>query len=755
MKIIKLLISLPLWVAPFVCFGQADTTSLEGLTLKDLLNVKIVTASRSFQNSESAPATIHVISQKEIRMRGYQSLLDLIADLPDIKVDDKIYPDRRNSITVRGTQGQQNFLILLNGLKISSPTNEAMPIMENYPVNLAEQVEVMYGPGSALYGADAVSGVINIITIKIPDDKDVIADANAVMGSYGYINSTFFVAKKIAKESSFTISGQYNFDKQPDYTKIYPDEPQLSGEPYQTGTFKTIFGIIKPSTPLTSYEAPTSAYNIYAALSIKNFDFAVFTNYAKIPSAYSNNTNNAIYNKNVFTGQRITTASASYREQFNKLVSTTTLSASGYTLDPETNYRNMYTSLEPAYKYSTSTNIKAEQQLDYNANDKFNITVGGIYETLNSIPQSADLAEPANPKNGLSGRIAGSSSFYSPEGLPAHFYNIKYENAGAYFQGQYSPNSVFGFTLGARYDHNSRYGNTFNPRMGIVITPNSRLNIKALYGSAYLAPAPSSAYVQYGSFTTADSGRTYHSSFLHLPNPGLKPIRSENFELNIRQYITNSFTVTADGYYSVLNGLYIFADDNTSTRLYNNNYNGILVDYIEVFVNQGRQINYGGSLQLNLKHTLGNAFLNSWASISYVNGLIFDPKTGGKAGHFHSELPFISPFTLRVGTDIQTKKFTFSPRLLILSRQNLPGVRDTIGENVQLQTIAGYALLNLSTRYQLTNRFSIFMNVKNALDRRYRSVSYLMDLNKKDTELFHGQPEDPIRIMGGINFRIN
>jgi iron complex outermembrane receptor protein len=411
--------------------------------------------------------------------------------------------------------------------------------------------------------------------------------------------------------------------------------------------------------------------------------------------------------------------------------------------------------MEPAYKYSASTSIKAEQQLDYKINDKLNVTVGGTYENLNTIPQSADLAVPVNPKNNVSGRIAGSSSFHNPEGISANFYNVRYENAGAYIQTQYSPNSVFGFTLGARFDNNSRYGNTFNPRMGIVITPNSRLNIKALFGSAFLAPAPSTAYVQYGSFTTADSGRTYHSTFLHLPNPGLKPIRSENFELNIRQYITNSFTVTADAYYSLLNGLHIFADDNTSTRLYKNNYNGIPVDYIEVFVNQGRQINYGGSLQLNLKHTLGSAFLNSWASIAYVNGLISNPKNEGEAEHFHSELPFISPFTLRIGTDIQTKKFTFSPRLMILSRQNLPGVKDTIGEKVQLQTIAGYALLNLSTRYQLTKQFSIFMNVKNALDRRYRSVSYLMDLTKKDTELFHGSPEDPIRIMGGINFRIN
>lgn len=154
--------------------AQQDTTKLEDLSLKALLDVKVVTASKTSQNSGTAPATVTVVSKEQIRMRGYQSLLDLIVDLPDMKVDDKIYPGSRNSITLRGIQGQQNFVILLDGVKISSPTNEALPVMENYPVNLAEQVEVLYGPASALYGADAVSGVINIITKKLPANKDMI-----------------------------------------------------------------------------------------------------------------------------------------------------------------------------------------------------------------------------------------------------------------------------------------------------------------------------------------------------------------------------------------------------------------------------------------------------------------------------------------------------------------------------------------------------------------------------------------------------
>lgn len=734
-------------------YGQQDTAKLDNLSLAELLDVKVVTASKTSQNSGTAPATITVINKEQIRIRGYQSLLDLITDLPDMKVDDKIYSVSRNSVTVRGIQGQQNFVILLDGIKISSPTNEALPIMENYPVNLAEQVEVLYGPASALYGADAVSCVINIITRKLPAGKNIMVDASTMAGNYGYSNHTLYLAKKLGTHANIVVSGQYNYDSQPDHSKIYPDDPQLSSIPNKTGTFNTIFGSFTPTTPvLPVYQASTMAYNIYTALNLDAFTFSVFTSYTRIPNSYGNNTSNAVYNNNVFMGQRITTANAGYKKVFNKFTSTSTLTASDYAIDPLSNYRNMFTGMEPVYKYSTSTNVKAEQQLDYKPTSKLNFTAGSSYESFNSIPQSADLEHPVNINSNIQGSYAGTTSYYRPEGLPAQFYNIKYFNAGTYFQTRYEPTTQLSFTFGLRYDYNSRYGSSFTPRLGMVYKPLPTTTIKALYGSAYLAPAPSDSYIQYGSFTTADSGRTYHSSFLHLPNPGLKPVRSHNFEINIRQYLTDNFTITADGYYSISNGLHDFADDNKSTHLYNNTFHGVNVDYVEVFINQGRQESYGGSLQLNLKHNIGDILLNTYASLNYVGGIIDDPKTNNKPDHYDTELPFISPWMFRIGTDIQAGKFTLSPRLLLMGRQNLPGIKDTVGSLIRLQTISGYALLNLSARYALSKKFSVFMNISNALNQKYRSVGYGMDLTKKNAEYFYGQPEDPIRIMGGLNF---
>jgi len=737
------------------CFAQSDTVKspgLEEMTLEQLMNIKITTASRTPQELDKAPATVIVVTREQITARGYQSLLDVMYDLPDIKVDDKIYSGIRNTFTVRGTQGQEKFVLLLDGIRISSPSGEAMPIMENYPVNLAEQIEIMYGPASALYGADAVSGVINIITKSASSAKGIRVNASSVGGSYGYTNNSLLIAKKITDHASFMVSGQYSYDQGVDYSKLYKNDSSLSVSSYHTGTINSIYGPITPVKPIApKYEAPIQSYNIYAALNIDGFTFSYFRNDFKVPSAYGNNTSNAIYNKDAFLRQSIDVACAAFKKSIGKITSTTTLIRSEYNLLPSSNYRNLYTNMEPGYKYSTCSMMKVEQQLDFKASEKFNMIAGGSYEGYISIPQSADLQNPVNSNDFIHGSYLGTKSYYRPDGLPAQFYLLTFNNIGTYLQLQYTPVKKINITLGGRYDINSRYGNTFNPRLGLVYKPFRKTSIKLLYGTAFLAPTPSSSYVQYGSFYTLDSGKTYNSYFLHLPNPKLKPITSRSIELSIKQYLTDNFSITLNGYYTGINGLHSFADDAQTTHLYNNMFNGIQVDYVEVFVNQARQQNYGGSMLLNWKKYIRKIQMNTFISLSYVNGKIDNALKESEETIPDAQLEFISPYMLRVGTDFKAGKISCSPRLILIGKQNLNGITDSTGSVMKRQTLPGYTLLNVSIRYTITKHWSVFVNVTNALNQKYKSVGFIMDLNKANTEFFYGQREDPIRIMGGIN----
>jgi outer membrane receptor for ferrienterochelin and colicin len=732
-------------------YGQADASQrspLEELSLKDLLNVKITTASKTSQESDKAPATVIVITAEQIRTRGYQSLLDVLQDLPDMKVDDKLYAFSLNNFTMRGVPGQDKFILLLDGVRISSPTNEAMPIFENYPVNLAEQIEVVYGPASALYGADAVSGVINVITKKAPSRKNILVDASSSIGMYSQTNQSIFIAKKLGDHANLVVSGQYFYDGQPDYTKLYGKQDSLfSPTSLRTGVFNTIYGPMTPVTPVhPQYGAPMSAYNLYAALHLENFSIAIFSNYSKTPAFFSDNANNNVYNSGVYIGQHLNMANVSYKKTIGGVTSTSTLMISDYLMDPKSNRRLLYSDMEPSYLYSTGSITKLEEQVDWKIAENLNITGGASYAGYYSIPDPGGLEHPVDKNGSISGIYQGTESYYRPDGLPAQINILKYNNIGTYFQAQYMPIPQLNFTLGTRYDVNSRYGNTLNPRLGVVYRPSGRTTIKLLYGSAFLAPSPSDCYLNYGSIDTPDSGRTYHSDFMHLPNPGLKPITSHNAELSIHQYVTDNLSVTLDGYYTVLTNLHANENDNQSTHKYNNSFAGASIDYVEVTINEGEQKSYGGSIQLNYKNNIGRLKINSYASLSYTTGRI-DPGTGHSAG-----LEIISPFIVHLGTDLKAGKFTCSPRLTLLSRQHLTGFSDTTAATMKRQTIAGYALLTISLRYTLAKRFSVFANIHNALNQNYRSVGPDMDLNKRPTETFYGQHEDPIRIVGGLSF---
>ena len=175
-KICTLFCLVFLWAKPYQLLAQNPDNvfkeSLEELmkqpVAKRLFDVKITTASLNEELSGRALAMTRVITAEQIRLRNYQSLKDVLMDLPDFKVDDMNDVNAYNTIITRGIVGQEKFVILLDGVRISSPTNESMPIAENYPVHFAKQIEVVYGSASALYGADALAGVINIITKTSP-----------------------------------------------------------------------------------------------------------------------------------------------------------------------------------------------------------------------------------------------------------------------------------------------------------------------------------------------------------------------------------------------------------------------------------------------------------------------------------------------------------------------------------------------------------------------------------------------------------
>jgi len=124
----------------------------------------VVTANRFETKVNETLAPVEVITREEIDAIQAQSLTDVLRRLPGVQVVNQGGPAQSSELYIRG-RASKNTLVLINGVRIGSATTGAANLSA-IPLNGVERIEVLRGPRAAVYGSDAVSGVINIITTK-------------------------------------------------------------------------------------------------------------------------------------------------------------------------------------------------------------------------------------------------------------------------------------------------------------------------------------------------------------------------------------------------------------------------------------------------------------------------------------------------------------------------------------------------------------------------------------------------------------
>lgn len=718
------------------------------LNLEELMNLEVVTASKNVQKLSKAPASIVVITSEQIESRNYNSLLDVLYDLPGFCIFDRINQESRNVIQMRGINFQNNFIILLNGVRISSPTGELIAIMENYPVHLVKQIEILYGPASSLYGADAVSGVINIITKDFDTQKKFFVNLKPSVSFYNTYNATLFSGIKLNNQLKLIISGQYYKTDQIPLSKIV-SENEFNFNTQQTGQFNSIFGPLTPTEPFSKqYEYPMQAYNLYSALHIENFTFSVFSNMYQIPSSFPYTADNAIYNKDVFFRNEINTITTSYSKDFSTFSSQTRMNFATFRTNPKSNYRNVFVGLERGYKYAFGNMWEVEQQFSWMPSEKFTLVFGGDFALFHSIPKTADLDAPVNEKDAIKGVLLGTRLPNNPNGIADDIFHVKYTNTSAYIQSQWDPFKSLSIILGARYDYNSRYGSTLNPRLGLIFNPFSKTIFKLLYGSAFLAPAPYECYQHFGSFYSNDNGTTYYSYYWFLPNPKLKPIISRAFELSFKQLFGSNFGFSINAFYIIVENMYKNVPDSGNTNYYNGKYKGWNVAYIEVKVNQGVQINKGVVSVIEYSLLRRNFRLRSYISLSIIDAKAitdyFDANNNPQKKFADIEL--LVPWTVKTGLEMSVYNFTISPRLIWIDKQSGVAFENPNNPDKRLR-IDGYQLLNIDLSYNPTKFLTLFCSIDNALNQKYRVANYGM---RPNSEQLYGAPQPLLSVEAGL-----
>lgn len=756
MKKTLLVLAIVVFQSVNLAFSQdTDTDALLDMSLEELMNLEVYTTSRTqSQESKTAPATVRVITEEQIQLRGYQSLLDIFYDMPEVKVDFGVDPRWMNDITMRGIRGMDKFVILLDGVRISSPTNDVIAVMENYPVHMAEQVEVVFGPASALYGADAFAGVINIVTKKSKNESETNIMVSG--GMYNTVTSNMYIHKKLNKKASFSIAGQYFIDKQPDLAEYYLDEYEGMDKELETGTFNTIFGPVTPEAPVKPHKShPLNAYGIYAGFAYDEFSISYFGNHSRNPSTMANSPHNSVYNREQMFGHYINMGNIKYEKDFSAFKSTSVITFSRYDLDSRSNFRNIWTNMEPAYLFAYGQMGKAEQLFTYFLNDQITITAGGTFEQFESMPRSNNLQYPVYGDD-PEGAIVNSPDSLNPGGIPADLIKTEYNNAGGLLQIEYKPTSFLSLTIGGRVDNDDRFGTTINPRIGLVAEPVDRLTIKGLYGSAFLAPSPQNMYDRYGTFNTDDGGLSYYSVFFQMPNPDLEPQKVNTSELGLSYLLSKNLNINVTGYFSQVTGLISPVTDSIKiAELYPNmTYQGYPVFGMQINDNLGESNIYGGTLGLNYIHRFSKeSKLNIYGSYSYIDGTTDIDEDGPVK---ERNLPGVSNHTIKAGVDFTFRNLSVSPRITTMSKQrtfNAASVKES--DETQYQEIDGFILGNVNVNYKLGDNFTIFVNVENFTDARYRNVNIgaapeSVGAGSAAVEFAEGAPQNPIRATGGF-----
>lgn len=145
---------------------KKPVTDIEAFSLEELLNVQVISASKISQKMSEAPSVISLITEEQIRSYGWQSINDILFTQPGF------FPSQDYDRITVGSRGlfegwnNNHLLLLIDGVPMNDNLYGSAYTSEITPLCFIKSIEIIRGPGSALYGSNATNGVISINTLS-------------------------------------------------------------------------------------------------------------------------------------------------------------------------------------------------------------------------------------------------------------------------------------------------------------------------------------------------------------------------------------------------------------------------------------------------------------------------------------------------------------------------------------------------------------------------------------------------------------
>jgi len=494
----------------------ADAAPLLQLSLEELGEIKVDTvfaASMFTQKVTDAPSAVSIVTRDEIQRFGYRTLGEIVQSVRGFDVtNDRSY----TSLGVRGFNRLGDFggrtLLLIDGHRMNDPIFDTAAGGNDFlvDVDLIERVEFIRGPGSAIYGNNAFFGVINVITRKPADVGGT--EASASIGSNESYRGRLSYGHAFANGVKLLLSGSYFSSEGEDRIYFKEFDSRATNRGIAEGLDKEI------------------APSIFGSLSFGDF---------KLQGGYVDREKH--------------TPTAPYGTVFNR--DTVTFDTRGY--------------LELQYKRHFTNGLDIAARAHYDQYDYHGVFPYETDEGVGYLNQDSARARWVGFE--AHATWAFSERFRVSLGLDwRHAIELRQRNYdespyalildrrgdqdlfGTFLEVQSDLTKKLTLTTGARFDYYSTFGNTVNPRAGLIYKPRPSTAIKLLYGQAFRAPNEFEInYRAPGSMELA----------------GIKPERIRTLELVGEHYFDPRWRATTSVYYSRIEDLIDPVPDITNPAL--------------------------------------------------------------------------------------------------------------------------------------------------------------------------------------------
>ncbi|MEH6343765.1 MAG: TonB-dependent receptor [Bermanella sp.] len=682
--------------------------------LAELMHIQVQTASLASEPLSSAPGNIMVISRQQINDRGYRHLKELMQDLPSVDIQSQSSFETENRMTLRGVVGNSKFIILQDGIRISPPTGDAIAISYNYPLYHVKQVEVVYGPASALYGADAFTGVINLISQKGLSSSQTQWTLGAGVDQLRYSSVQYRGA--INEDTLFTLGADFHKSDNQDLSKEYPE--------YFPNNDLVTFGgsTVLNASNRNSYNASTKSHTLNMQIQFKaDFQLGYNRRYYEVPTTIIALPDNVNYNTKNHWITQIDTLHSLYSFTFSNAISTDIqLSYSFYELNEQSKFNNILTNYINGYKYARGEETELTQKLNIQLSESSYLIGGYTLERFNYLPATPTVASPYNTNTSSSSQ--GLYYLGSNNQLPIRTFNTHYTNQAAFTQLKNNWGDQWTSTLGLRYDENSIYGKSVNPRLGAVWQPGNQTSLKILYAQAFLAPSASLIFQHFGGFAFQDSDGVFQSFLMHVPNPDLEPEEMQTFEINLQHQFSPSLVTVLSVYSEKVSGM--IAQIETPT-VQNDFVPGGNIASTVWNDNIGKLSATGADISFVYKKPAWFTKMELWGNYSWIDGHL----TGSEG---QVELPFVAKNKVKLGATFKYKQYFFSPSIHWIDSTSGSETGEDIGRTVPEYTLAN---VYLGTRAFFNSKLELGLRIHNIFNEKYENS------NVNDEFEFFGKPQ--------------